>query len=251
MIFFNQSKIKEEIDRQALGIKNLLISKDIECGGFSVLDVDQEKRQFELRKGTEEELASHIEENGEQEVRLLTDRISPVKNLSKLFKKPTRLEITFMGDLMLVDLKEGALFFDHPDIVGETLMANIKMDEIDAEKLNMSDYTWQTVTKLKDTFKRWCKVDKPEDYIFVVDLCCDADGVISYKPVELYDISLGEIEKIIDARKVVETKRKEQEVKKVMNKGIVEDEYEDEYEDLGTGVTGDDEDDEEYDGYYE
>jgi hypothetical protein len=249
-MFFIKGNCKREINRGAYGIKTLKVSEDIENGDAVSIDVDQENLAFIVSK--EDKLhvdASHeyIEDYAEikeEEINILTDRISPVMNFDREFKRKTLVEITFADDKMLVSLISGAIYIDSPIGNGEELLAFRNVPEINYEGKGVSPVTtWLSTEKMKSTLIKLFNIDEQfvDDYVFEVFIDV-RNGVVSYLKNACYDISLGFIS---------DKKAKEENLQ--IEKESVRAEYvvdpTDDYEDLGVGSLYDDdyEDEDEYD----
>ena len=221
MILLNEN-MDRLIKRRALGLTTAVVSEDLCSEDAVMLEVDEDGRKLVLRRATDEEAQCKAEDfsknNSEDEILIIADEFSPVANLDEsIMDSETILEVTFLGDNMLITLDKGAIYIREPygkDEVPEVnylgmvqkkpvMLAYRNTPELDEEDIRVDNsLNWITTQRLRGIVGNWCEENFKyvDDYIFVISVSASRkgknDGVISVKPIDMYDISIGELDRV-------------------------------------------------------
>lgn len=255
-MFFIKNGCPRKLNRKAYGIKSLFVDETVNNGDAVTTEVDTESSSFIIKKedkphtDSSREYIEDYEEIEEEEINVLTDRFSPVANFNKDFGRKTLLEVTFVGDYMLISLVSGVIFIDNPLPNAQELLAFRNVPEIAYEGKGVPQgMKWINTKQLRDTLQRLFQIDEQfvNDYVYEIYVDMQS-GVVSYSKKECYDISLGAVSSKVQVEFKNESARDDYKCNSDEDDG---------FEDLGTGSMydynkDDDEyyEDDEYDGFH-
>lgn len=232
MILFKEG-ISKEIKRGALALKKLIIEEDVEVGSDVNIGVDSKNMNLVIYNKSVEEIEEAEASGTEGEVTLLVKEFSPVNGVK------THMEVTVCGEYMLIELISGAVLMSKPDSTEPMLVyRDMPDEEVDKMKIVLDKATWIGTEKIRAVLSKWGEfgASHVQDYSYDLEISADNNGLVSYRRLEVLDISQGMLD--------VERERRAQHIKEIASRNasrimaVAETSYsddEDEYSDSGCG----------------
>lgn len=228
MILF-EYETPEVIKRNAIGLKELVLSESVELGSDVVLAINKDERQLIIGNKPEDE-------EGTSSLFYLGTEFAPVRGVVN------EMEIIIAGDYILLELHYGCLYIRDPRNPEKVILFFTEDCNPEDYYVSLEDVVWLNADRLRDTLKYYAKYGAtyPEDYVYNITLeLAGRDVNLKYNKKEVYDISMG-------ALAVKEAKDKDREAlkrKQAWDEAIYNTEEE---EDDFTFESDEEDDDEEY-----
>lgn len=189
MLFFREN-IKREFSRKnALGMKTLEISEDVNVSDGVRIGVDTERNTMVVIPSDEDK-----DENGDT-VRCLTKTFGVFGDIENV------VEAIECDDILLINLIEGAVFVDKPDSDEDKMLVFRGINEEKLGNINTDEIIWFDVDKVRGFTQYFGKHSRQHsvDYIHTLKIAIHKNGDLSVKRISEEDISLGGFE-ILDRK---------------------------------------------------
>lgn len=189
MLLFRENMERSFSRNNALGMKTLEISEDVNVADAVSIGVDTDRNVMLVLPSDEDE-----DENGDF-VRCLTKTFGVFGNIENT------IEVIECDDILLINLIKGAIFVDKPDEDDEKMLVFRGINTDKLGNINTEEIVWFDTDKIQSFTQYFGKYSKQYslDYIHTVTISIRKNGELSVKRVSEEDISLGGFE-ILDRK---------------------------------------------------
>lgn len=241
MLLFRENMERSFSRKNALGMKTLEISEDVNVADAVSIGVDTERNTMLVIPSNEDE-----DENGDF-VRCLTTSFGVFGNIENT------IEVIECDDILLINLIKGAIFVDKPDTDDEKMLVFRGINTDKLGNINTEEIVWFDTDKIQSFTQYFGKYSSQYslDYIHTVTISIHKNGELNVKRVSEEDISLGGFE-ILDRKEQARQARvaliRAEKERQEQARKLEQEEYDDYDEDDSYDDEYDDEDDD-YDLY--
>lgn len=169
------------IKRNAIGLKEMVMSDSVELGSDVSLAINKEERQLIIQNWAEDE-------EGEPSLYYLGTEFAPVRGAEN------DMEIIISGDYMLIELHKGCLYIRDPRERDKVILFFTPDCNPADYYVGLDDVVWLNADRMRDTLKYYARYGEtyPEDYVYHISLeLVGKDVSLTYKKKDTYDISMG------------------------------------------------------------